>query len=171
MNDLFLEVNPIPVKAAMNMMGLNVGPMRLPLCEMSEDQRRHPAQDAGGGGTAVRIILIGRGKMGTADPGDRRGRRGRDRGRLRPGRSGPAGQTGTGGGRGHRLLPPGGPAGDRLLRPPHRDAAALRHHRLYARGDGELRALGAAAPVLWSANFSLGVAVLVRALQAVVPTC
>ena len=34
MNDLFLEVNPIPVKAAMNMMGLNVGPMRLPLCEM-----------------------------------------------------------------------------------------------------------------------------------------
>ena len=36
MNDLFLEVNPIPVKTAMNMMGLNVGPMRLPLCEMSE---------------------------------------------------------------------------------------------------------------------------------------
>ncbi|WP_455582114.1 4-hydroxy-tetrahydrodipicolinate synthase [Dysosmobacter sp.] len=37
MNDLFLEVNPIPVKAAMNMMGLNVGPMRLPLCEMGEE--------------------------------------------------------------------------------------------------------------------------------------
>ena len=36
MNDLFLEVNPIPVKAAMNMMGLNVGPVRLPLCEMGE---------------------------------------------------------------------------------------------------------------------------------------
>ena len=36
MNDLFIEVNPIPVKAAMNMLGLNVGPMRLPLCEMSE---------------------------------------------------------------------------------------------------------------------------------------
>ena len=36
MNDLFLEVNPIPVKTAMNMMGLNVGPMRMPLCEMSE---------------------------------------------------------------------------------------------------------------------------------------
>ena len=30
-----------------------------------------------------------------------------------------------------------------------------------------LRALGACAPVLWSANFSLGVAVFVRALQAV----
>ena len=37
MNDLFIEVNPIPVKAAMNMMGLNVGPMRLPLCEMSAE--------------------------------------------------------------------------------------------------------------------------------------
>jgi len=36
MNDLFLEVNPIPVKAALNMMGLHAGPMRLPLCEMSE---------------------------------------------------------------------------------------------------------------------------------------
>ena len=35
MNDLFLEVNPIPVKAAMNMIGLNVGPTRLPLYEMS----------------------------------------------------------------------------------------------------------------------------------------
>ena len=37
MNDLFIEVNPIPVKAAMNLMGLNVGPMRLPLCEMSPE--------------------------------------------------------------------------------------------------------------------------------------
>ena len=34
---LFSEVNPIPVKAAMNLMGLNVGPMRLPLCEMSPE--------------------------------------------------------------------------------------------------------------------------------------
>lgn len=36
MNNLFLEVNPIPVKTAMNMMGLNVGPMRLPLYDMGE---------------------------------------------------------------------------------------------------------------------------------------
>ncbi len=36
MNGLFMEVNPIPAKTAMNMMGLNVGPMRLPLCEMSQ---------------------------------------------------------------------------------------------------------------------------------------
>ena len=39
MNDLFLEVNPIPVKTAMNMMGLNCGPMRLPLCEMSQEHQ------------------------------------------------------------------------------------------------------------------------------------
>ncbi len=31
---LFSEVNPIPVKAAMNLMGMNAGPMRLPLTEM-----------------------------------------------------------------------------------------------------------------------------------------
>jgi len=34
-NALFIETNPIPVKAAMNMMGCTVGPCRLPLCEMS----------------------------------------------------------------------------------------------------------------------------------------
>ena len=39
MNDLFLEVNPIPVKSAMNMMGLPAGPLRLPLCDMSEQHR------------------------------------------------------------------------------------------------------------------------------------
>lgn len=39
MNDLFLEVNPIPVKSAMNMMGLPAGTLRLPLCEMSEQHR------------------------------------------------------------------------------------------------------------------------------------
>ena len=33
---LFCEVNPIPVKAAMNMMGMNVGPLRLPLTEMED---------------------------------------------------------------------------------------------------------------------------------------
>ncbi len=31
---LFCEVNPIPVKAAMNLMGKEVGPMRMPLTEM-----------------------------------------------------------------------------------------------------------------------------------------
>ena len=37
MNALFLEVNPIPIKTAMNLMGWNVGPLRMPLCEMSGD--------------------------------------------------------------------------------------------------------------------------------------
>ena len=32
---LFVEVNPIPIKTAMNLMGMNVGELRLPLCEMA----------------------------------------------------------------------------------------------------------------------------------------
>lgn len=32
---MFLETNPIPVKTAMNLMGMDVGGFRLPLCEMS----------------------------------------------------------------------------------------------------------------------------------------
>jgi 4-hydroxy-tetrahydrodipicolinate synthase len=36
-NTLFIEVNPIPVKTAMNLMGLEVGPLRLPLCEMDSN--------------------------------------------------------------------------------------------------------------------------------------
>jgi 4-hydroxy-tetrahydrodipicolinate synthase len=35
-NALFCEVNPIPVKAAMNLMGMNVGTVRLPLVEISD---------------------------------------------------------------------------------------------------------------------------------------
>ncbi|MFP4546085.1 MAG: 4-hydroxy-tetrahydrodipicolinate synthase [Methanomassiliicoccales archaeon] len=34
---LFLETNPIPVKTALGMMGFPVGPFRLPLCEMEEE--------------------------------------------------------------------------------------------------------------------------------------
>uniref|UniRef100_UPI00405700E3 4-hydroxy-tetrahydrodipicolinate synthase n=1 Tax=Agathobacter sp. TaxID=2021311 RepID=UPI00405700E3 len=33
---LFCDVNPIPVKTAMNLMGMEVGPFRGPLCEMNE---------------------------------------------------------------------------------------------------------------------------------------
>lgn len=33
---LFSEVSPIPVKKAMNLMGMEVGPLRAPLCEMTE---------------------------------------------------------------------------------------------------------------------------------------
>lgn len=35
-NALFMDVNPIPVKQAMNMMGFDAGPLRMPLCEMNE---------------------------------------------------------------------------------------------------------------------------------------
>lgn len=38
-NALFCEVNPIPVKAAMNMMGKEVGPLRLPLTEMEPQNK------------------------------------------------------------------------------------------------------------------------------------
>ena len=49
-NGLFMEVNPIPVKTALNMMGKEVGPFRLPLYEMTEAhqaQLRQLLRDAG----------------------------------------------------------------------------------------------------------------------------
>ena len=36
MDAMFYEVNPIPVKTAMNLLGFDVGILRLPLCEMEE---------------------------------------------------------------------------------------------------------------------------------------
>lgn len=36
---LFIEVNPIPVKEAMNLMGMNVGGYRLPLCPMAPENK------------------------------------------------------------------------------------------------------------------------------------
>jgi 4-hydroxy-tetrahydrodipicolinate synthase len=47
---LFCEVNPIPVKTALNMMGKNVGPLRMPLCEMepqNAERLRKAMQDYG----------------------------------------------------------------------------------------------------------------------------
>lgn len=35
---LFMDVNPIPVKEALNIMGFNAGECRLPLCSMSDEQ-------------------------------------------------------------------------------------------------------------------------------------
>ena len=32
---LFIEVNPIPVKTALKMLGKDVGPLRTPLCDLS----------------------------------------------------------------------------------------------------------------------------------------
>lgn len=39
-SSLFLDVNPIPVKEALNILGWNVGQCRLPLCEMSEETQK-----------------------------------------------------------------------------------------------------------------------------------
>ena len=36
---LFIEVNPIPIKAALNLAGWEAGPLRLPLCELSDGHR------------------------------------------------------------------------------------------------------------------------------------
>ena len=43
-------MNPIPVKAALNLMGKNVGPMRMPLTEMEPEnkQRLKAAMEAYG---------------------------------------------------------------------------------------------------------------------------
>ena len=43
-NALFCEVNPIPVKAAMNLMGKEGGPMRLPLTTMEEQNQERLAK-------------------------------------------------------------------------------------------------------------------------------
>jgi len=36
-NKLFIEVNPMPVKAALNLMGMNVGEPRMPLCDLAPE--------------------------------------------------------------------------------------------------------------------------------------
>lgn len=40
-NALFVEVNPIPVKTACNMMGMEAGPLRMPLCDMTEEHTEY----------------------------------------------------------------------------------------------------------------------------------
>lgn len=37
MRDIFVETNPIPMKACMNLLGMAAGPCRLPLCNLSND--------------------------------------------------------------------------------------------------------------------------------------
>ncbi len=44
-NALFCEVNPIPVKAAMNMLGMPAGPLRAPLTEMEEANKARLRQE------------------------------------------------------------------------------------------------------------------------------
>ncbi len=64
-NALFIEVNPIPIKEAMNLRGMNVGGYRLPLYEMDEKnravlivQKLKILEDE------MKVILCGYGKMG-----------------------------------------------------------------------------------------------------------
>ncbi len=40
-NSLFLDVNPIPIKEAMNYLGINVGPTRLPLSSMDKNKKEN----------------------------------------------------------------------------------------------------------------------------------
>jgi 4-hydroxy-tetrahydrodipicolinate synthase len=47
---LFCEVNPIPIKTALNLMGWEVGPLRMPLCEMepaNQEKLAKAMRDAG----------------------------------------------------------------------------------------------------------------------------
>lgn len=47
---LFTEVNPIPIKAAMNLLGMDAGSLRLPLCDISDknlDTLRRAMERAG----------------------------------------------------------------------------------------------------------------------------
>jgi 4-hydroxy-tetrahydrodipicolinate synthase len=37
---MFIETNPIPVKTAMNLIGMNAGTLRLPLVEMENDNKK-----------------------------------------------------------------------------------------------------------------------------------
>ena len=43
-DQLFCEVNPIPVKKAMQLIGIDCGPLRMPLTEISLNMRRILAQ-------------------------------------------------------------------------------------------------------------------------------
>lgn len=46
-NALFIEVNPIPVKTALNLLGYNVGKLRMPLSEMSDNNLEYLKQTLG----------------------------------------------------------------------------------------------------------------------------
>lgn len=52
MNALFCDVNPIPVKEAMNMMGYDCGECRLPLCSMTEEKHQYLKEVLAGYGLA-----------------------------------------------------------------------------------------------------------------------
>ncbi|MCL2082978.1 MAG: 4-hydroxy-tetrahydrodipicolinate synthase [Oscillospiraceae bacterium] len=49
-NALFIEVNPVPVKTAMNLMGMNVGHFRMPLCDMTHEHTERLKKELGNAG-------------------------------------------------------------------------------------------------------------------------
>lgn len=53
-DSLFIEVNPIPVKEAMNSLGIDVGPARLPLTTMETKNREHLIEEMKAYGLNVR---------------------------------------------------------------------------------------------------------------------
>lgn len=56
LNDaLFIETNPIPVKTAMNLMGMKVGNLRLPLCEMVESNLEVLKRELGAYGIEIEV--------------------------------------------------------------------------------------------------------------------
>jgi len=54
MATLFSEVNPIPIKTAMNLMGLDVGHLRLPLCDMCPENLEKLKHAMTASGIAIR---------------------------------------------------------------------------------------------------------------------
>ena len=44
-NSIFLDVNPIPIKEALNVMGFEVGPTKMPLCPMDEGHKEIMVKD------------------------------------------------------------------------------------------------------------------------------
>lgn len=52
-NTLFCEVNPIPVKTALNLMGFNVGKLRMPLYEMDEKNKQRLINSLKGAGVKL----------------------------------------------------------------------------------------------------------------------
>ena len=53
-NKLFIEVNPVPVKTALNMMGINAGNLRLPLTEMDPANKEALRQAMAAAGISVK---------------------------------------------------------------------------------------------------------------------
>ena len=61
---LFCEVNPIPVKAALNLMGKEVGPLRLPLTEMEPQNQERLAKAMKDFGIKLALVKNTRSKEG-----------------------------------------------------------------------------------------------------------